>query len=274
MNDTQAVAIGTGTFRLGRGGLNVGTTSQVLAHVPFKRTDAENDIVSMPSPIAGLYAVLAENGLGASVLDHFLRQVVFARDALADHSGDGGVERVDAAVRATPPGSGGLLYLPWLAGSQAPAADPAVRGGFLNMSLDTTREHMLRAVLEGVAFSLKWLLPAVERFAEATFAELRFAGGGALSDEWSQILADIVGRPILQLDDARHVINRATAFLAFQRLDVLGLDAFDAFCPVKRTYEPRASNLDMYARLFEQFLAAFERNRPIFGALNREMRRV
>jgi xylulokinase len=85
---------------------------------------------------------------------------------------------------------------------------------------------MVRAILEGTAFSLRWLLPAVERFAEQSFDQLHFAGGAALSDEWSQILADVMSRPVLQLEDARHVINRATAFLVFERLGQVELDDF------------------------------------------------
>jgi xylulokinase len=132
VNDTQAVAVGTGTFQKGRGGINIGTTSQVLAHVGFKRTDVQNQIVSSPSPILGRYVALAENGLGAKTLDHFLRNVVFASDELADHSADDVFDRVEKIVREAPPGSGNLLFLPWLTGSQAPSSNPKVRGGFLN----------------------------------------------------------------------------------------------------------------------------------------------
>jgi len=268
LNDTQAVAVGTGTFQAGRGGINIGTTSQVLAHVAAKATDIENEIVSTPSPIPGRYVALAENGLGAKALDHFLRNVAFASDALADHSTDDVFRNVEEAVREAPPGSGNLLFLPWLTGSQSPAANPKVRGGFLNLSLGTNRACMVRAILEGVAFSLRWLLPAVERFADQEFEHLHFSGGGALSDEWSQILADVMDRPVLQLEDARHVINRATAFLTFERLGLVGLDDLATLCRVKRSYAPRPETREVYDRLQEQFVAAFEQNRPIFEALN------
>jgi xylulokinase len=128
---------------------------------------------------------------------------------------------------------------------------------------------MVRATLEGTAFSLRWLLPAVERFASQEFEQLRFAGGAALSEGWSQILADIMNRPVLQLEDGRHVINRATAFLAFERLGLAGWDDFDEVCRVRRSYEPRAQTREVYDRLQEQFVAAFEQNRPVFEALNR-----
>ncbi len=267
-NDTQAVAVGTGTFRGARGALNIGTTSQVLAHLDRKQTDLENEIVSMPSPIPGRYVAMAENGLGAKTLDHFLRQIAFARDALADHSSADPFAGIEAAAAAAPPGSGGLIFLPWLAGSQSPRGNSSMRGGFLNLSLETTRVHMVRAILEGVAYSLRWLLPAVERFTDSHFADLRFAGGAALSEEWSQILADVLDRPVLQLEHSPHVINRAVAFLGFAQLGRVSLDDIDRICPVRRVFEPRPGTRDIYDRLFEQFLRAFEQNRPIYEALN------
>ena len=71
-----------------------------------------------------------------------------------------------------------------------------------------------------------------------------------------------------QLADARHVNNRATAFLAFVELGVLGLDDIGRLCRIKRRYHPRPQQREMYDKLFAQFLAAFRQNRPIFEALN------
>jgi xylulokinase len=269
VNDTQAVSVGTGTFLPGVGGVNSGTTSQVLAHLDAKRTDLANEIVSAPSPLPGRYVAIAENGLGAKALDHFLSGIAFASDALADHAARDPFAGLERAAGEAPPGSEGLLFLPWLTGTGSPASNPSVRGAFLNLSLGTTRAHMVRAILEGVAMSLRWLLPAVESFGGTRFDELRFAGGAAVSDAWSQIMADVMGRPVVQLADARHVINRATALLAFERLGVAGLGDLPALCPPKRTWTPRAEHGERYDGLFEQFLAALAANRPIFEALNR-----
>lgn len=268
INDTQAASIGAATFQAGIGGLSVGTTSQVLAHCAGKASDFDNEIISMPSPIAGRHLAMAENGLGAKTLDHFLRQVAFASDGLADHSSAAPFHGVEAALAATPPGAGRILFLPWLNGSGSPRSSHRARGGFLNLSLDTTRAAMVRAILEGVAFNLRWLLPAVEGFAGTQFANLRFSGGGAAFDGWAQIMADVHARPVLQLADARHVNNRATALLAFYKLGMCGLDDVATLCPVRRTYEPRREHVETYDLLYGQFRAAFDQLQPIFTALN------
>ena len=182
MNDTQAVTIGTGTHLRGRGGLNVGTTIQVLAAATEKKTDAEYQIVSMPSPIPGEYMAMAEVGLGGKLVEHFLHKVIYASDPLGDHTTDDPWEPIDRAVAEVPAGSRGLLFLPWLTGAQAPRQSEQMRGGFLNITLETTRAEMLRAVLEGVAYHLRWMLPGVEAFSGQSFDSLFFSGGGATSD--------------------------------------------------------------------------------------------
>lgn len=268
VNDTQAAAIGTGVHRPGRGALNIGTTCQVLAFVESMRIDIEHWILAMPGPIAGRYMVMSELGLGGKPLEHFLQNVAFANDALADHRAVDPFAGVEKALEQTPAGSDDLLYLPWLTGSQSPRANAAMRGGFLNLSLESTRAHMLRAVLEGVAFSLRWVVPEVERFVDARFADLTFSGGGAVSSGWSRIMADVMDRPVHQLAEPRFVNNRGAAFLAFDALGIASLDDVAPFCRIARTHEPDPAHRERYDRLFDQFVAAWDRTRPIFEALN------
>jgi len=268
INDTQAVTVGTGTYLRNRGGLNVGTTIQVLSRADEKNTDGEYQIVSMPSPIPGEYMSMAEVGLGGKLVEHFLQNVVYATDALGKHTVDDPWEWIDETVRAVPPGSDRLLFLPWVTGAQAPKQSETMRGGFLNITLETTRAEMLRAVLEGVSLHLRWMLPGVEAFSKQTFETLYYSGGGAVSDEWAQIMADVTGRPILQLAEARQANTRGIAFLVFRRLGLVGDEDIDAFCPVKKRYEPRPEAVKVYDHLFEQFQLAYEQTEPIYDKLN------
>lgn len=268
VNDTQAAAIATAAFRPGAGALNAGTTGQVLAGIEMKKGDLAKSLVTMPSAVAGRYMVMAENGIAARALDHFLRSVIFASDSLADHSRADPFAGVDAAVESAPPGAGGLLFLPSLAGTVSPNANEHARGGFINIGMSTDRTRMVRAVFEGVSFSLRGLLEAVEEFTGESYPELRFAGGGARSDAWAQVFADVIGRPIHPLADPVHASNRASALLAFQTLGVASLDDIDRFCPVRGVFEPRAENRALYDHLFGQFQAAYNALAPVFLSLN------
>jgi xylulokinase len=101
----------------------------------------------------------------------------------------GEAERADA-------GSSGVVFTPHLAGERAPLWDSAVRGTFLGLASDTTRAEMSRAVLEGVAMSARQVLSAVETAAGRSLPTIRFCGGGARSDLWAQIHADVLSRPV------------------------------------------------------------------------------
>jgi xylulokinase len=239
INDTQAGGMGSYVFSGSHCSLSIGTTSVLVTHVPFKNTDIRNSLVSMPSPVPGTYFVMAENGLGGRAVEHFLEKFVFCSDGFGDHSREDRFEALNRAVSSVEPGSDGLLFLPWLNGSFAPAEDPLVRGGFINMSLESNREKLGRAVLEGVALNIRWLFEAVEKFSRRNLSHLVFYGGGALSDVWAQIIADVLQIPVHQLDDPRHVVCRGLGLLGLQRHGLIGYEDFEKMMPVRRIFESR-----------------------------------
>ena len=79
---------------------------------------------------------------------------------------------------------------------------------------------------------------------------------------------DVLARPVLQVDDARYLNAKGAAFVAFVQAGLTDLDQIDRFCPTRRRYEPDAARSDPYARPLEQFVKAYERNRPICETLN------
>src|SRR5262245_3966647 len=172
MNDSQAAAFATGAFRKGRGGVVVGTTAVLLDDIDHKANDLEHQLVSMPSPVAGKYLAWAENGIAGKAVEHVLEHIVSAADGFA---------ALDATLAAIPAGSRGALFLPWLNGSQAPETSGSTRGAFLNLSLDVGRHELVRALVEGTAHNLRWLLPHVETFTGKRMEALVFGGGAARS---------------------------------------------------------------------------------------------
>jgi xylulokinase len=180
MNDSHAGAFATGAFAAdGRAGLVIGTTAVLLDTTDTMAVDLDHEILSMPSPVADRYLVWAENGVAGKAVEHVLMAVLQASDELGDHRTDDPFANLDAVLAATEPGAGGLLFLPWLAGSMAPRADRAMRGGFLNLSLDTRRTDLVRAAVEGTALNLAWLLPSVEAFTGRTVDEIVFGAAPA-----------------------------------------------------------------------------------------------
>jgi len=174
----------------------------------------------------------------------------------------------DAAAAASA-GASGVLFLPWLRGSLAPQADGKVRGGFLNVGLDTTRNDLARAVLEGVALNLRWLQGPVEKFLDRDISHYVFYGGGAKSDLWSQIMADVLDKPVHQLAGAGYANSLGTAMFAFERLGEIDASDVSKRVEVNRVYEPDRSTRARYDDLAGIFADAFKRTRPILHRLNK-----
>jgi xylulokinase len=270
LNDTQAGGMGTGAFAGSHAAISVGSTSVMITHVPFKRTDVRHAILSMPSPVPDTWLVMAENGSGGGALEHFLQHIIYARDDFGELTVANRFELLQHAVDQTPPGSSGVLFLPWMGGSIAPAADSHMRGGFLNLGLATTRSHMARAVLEGVAMNLRWLKGPVEAFARRSFSHFSFYGGGAESDAWSQIMADVLEAPVHQLATPQYTTCVGAGLLAFQRLGLLDFADFAGRIAIRRVYDPNPAHRAVYEDMSRQLVEAFRRTRPVFRALNRQ----
>jgi xylulokinase len=243
---------------VGRVGLMIGTTAVLLDVADGKAADYDRELLTMPAPDGNL--VWAENGFAGRVVAHVLETLIHADDALAAHAVDDAFVNLDAALDASEPGAGGVLFLPWLAGSMSPAIDHQMRGGFLGLSLTTTRTDLVRAAVEGTAHNLAWLLRAVEQFTGHATDEIVFGGGAARSGGWAQVIADVVGRPVRPLAEPAHGVARASAELALGHAPdrLVHLDS--------RVHEPRAAVHERATAQQVRFEAVFEALRPIWHA--------
>jgi xylulokinase len=98
------------------------------------------------------------------------------------------------------PGSEGLLFLPYLTGERTPHPDPLARGAFVGLTVRHTQPHMTRAVLEGVAFGLRDSFELMQEAGLADIQQVRITGGGATSQLWLQILADVLGTQLVTVN--------------------------------------------------------------------------
>jgi xylulokinase len=268
MTDTQAAALATGvSFGAagvhgppGRVGIAIGTTSVVLASTDGLRVDLHHEVLSMPGVSPDRWLVWAENGLAGRAVEHVLARVVGGGDHNDPFAG------FEAALAASPAGARGLRFLPWLAGSMAPQADSAMRGGFVGMSLDTDRHDLVRAAAEGVAHNLRWLLVPVEAFTDDPCTEVVLIGGAARSPGWCQVLADVLGRPVRTVAEAGHAGARAVAAWAVAPSEPVPTGAVDGPSPGNRwgpSYEPDHTTDGVHATAHLQFVATFEALRPL-----------
>jgi xylulokinase len=147
--------------------------------------------------------------------------------------------------------------------------DKFVRGGFFNQSLQTTREHMVRAVFEGVAYNSRWLLKYVEQFTKRRMEAINMLGGGAQSDIWCQIHADVLNRRIRQVKDPILANIRGAALLAAAALGFIHYEEISSRVSIAKVYEPKPAHRRIYDELFEEFVAIYKSNQKIYVRLNR-----
>ena len=269
-NDNSVSAIGSGAIADYEAAAVLGTSGMLVFHVPYKKTDLTHMVASVPSALRDRYLFTAETGNTGRVVDTFLKNLVYGKDGFCacDMPEDIYVHLNQAATQV-PPGSDGVLFLPWFNGSLAPIEDPYVRGGFLNLSNRTTRNHLARSLLEGITYNWRWLKEAAEAFTKRKFPLWRLTGGGALSDIWAQIMADVLGIPIHQQADPRNNTLLGMAFLAFNRLGLMSLDDVPHKVATARIYEPIPANSKVYDRIYPQFRASLKQLLPIFRTLNK-----
>jgi len=267
--DLPAAAIGSGAVRDFDAHLCIGTSSWLVCHVPYKKTDLFHNMASLPASIPGRYLLTTEQESAGVCLTYLKEKVFFPNDELAEGGGpEDPYAAFDRLAATVPAGSDRLVFLPWLHGERTPVDDSTIRGGFFNQSLETTRAHMVRAVMEGVAFNSRWLLVYVEKFIKRRLDAITMIGGGAKSDLWCQIHADVLDRPIRQVEQPVLSGTRGAAFQALLALGELTVEDIPALVPIARTYQPDPANRATYDELFGVFRDLYKRTRPLAAKLN------
>jgi xylulokinase len=265
--DLHSAIIGSGAVEDYQGHIYIGTSSWVICHVPFKKTDIFHNIASVPSAIPGKYFVVNEQESAGACLT-FLRDNIFYADR-KDYYGNQEVYQIfDSIVEEVPAGSENLIFTPWLWGERTPIEDHTVRGTIFNLSLTTKKEHFIRAAFEGVAYNSRWVLEYVEAFIKRTMDPLNIIGGGAKSDIWCQIYADITNRTIRRVKDPIQANARGAAFLASVALGYITFNEVPNLIKFSGTFKPNSENTKIYNKLYKEFLLIYKRNKKLFRRLN------
>jgi sugar (pentulose or hexulose) kinase len=200
-----------------------------------------------PGSIAGRMRLLALGLAGASVLDWYERA-----------TGTTILDRIEMLAEASPPGAAGVFFIPALAGAGAPFWSPAAAGAILGLTFATSTSELVRAMLEGIAFQLRWMLEAVSGVVGRVM-DLHLTGGGARSEAWSQIIADTLQLPVARTMEADPGLRGAACYA----MAAIGADE-NAVAAARRIIVPRRlldpapeSPLPRRADLYRRFREVF-----------------
>jgi xylulokinase len=181
--DQAATAVGVGAIDPGVVALSLGTSGVIFAATDRPLVEPDGRVHAFCHAVPDRWHLMSVMLSAAGSLRWF-------RDALAPEMAYGALDEEAASV---PAGSDGLSFLPYLSGERSPHADPLARGAFVGLTVGHRRAHLVRAVLEGVAFGLRDGLDQIVATGVARPGQVRASGGGITSGVWRQILADVLG---------------------------------------------------------------------------------
>jgi xylulokinase len=265
--DVPSAVIGSGAVQDFEGHVYIGTSSWLTCHVPYKKTDINTNIASLPSAIPGRYFIANEQETAGACLN-FLRDQIFYPDDEVKCGNQAVYQEFDQIVETREPGSRNIIFTPWLYGERTPVEDHTVRGAFFNLSLDSEKGDLIRAVFEGVAYNSRWVLNAVEKFIKRPLQSLNMIGGGAQSNIWCQIYADVLNREIRQVSNPIQANARGAAFIASVGLGHISFDEIPNLIQISKVFKPNPDNRELYDSLFKEYLSIYKTNKDFYRRLN------
>ena len=277
--DASLIGVGAGCVNVGDTHAYCGTSGWIITVVDKQLVDVSAMIASVVGASSGKFNYFAEMETAGKCLE-------WVKDHLALDEINVYMEKVDVVghsrekiytslydyltetIRRVEPGCGGLIFTPWLHGNRCPFEDPNAAGMFFNLKLETGKAKMIRAVIEGVCFHLRWMLECQSSKIK-TSERLRFVGGGALSDVTCQILADVTGRTVETVDKPQNVGSVGAAAVCGVGLGLIdSMERVGDFISVSAVYTPNPANKEIYDKNYKVFRRLYKTNKKNFELLN------
>ncbi|MFX0000032.1 MAG: FGGY-family carbohydrate kinase [Candidatus Hermodarchaeota archaeon] len=280
--DIHSATIGSGAVGNYEGHIYIGTSDWIFLHIPHKGVDIAHNLGTLPSAIPGRYLTGNEQEIAGGALSFLRDKILYHKDELLKEEAVPDIYKIfDRIVENVPAGSNNLIFTPWLIGERSPIDDPNIRGGLYNLSLEMSREHIIRAIFEGVAYNVKWLLICIENFIgkwvikdrglpknSIIMPELNIIGGGAQSDVWCQIFADVLNRKIKQVSDPIQANARGAAYIASVGLGYLKWEDIQRCCEISNIYTPNPENRLIYDKIFKEYMNLYKIMKKLYKRLN------
>jgi xylulokinase len=254
MGDVSAAAVGAGNPAQGCLHLYLGTSAWFGAVIARSRVDPTTGVGSLCWADGQNYLLIATQENAGASIDWGMKALGFAADA---H------EAFEGAARGASLHGNSPLFFPWLAGERVPVDDDKLRAGFANLSIDSSRDNLARAVYEGVAFNTRWAMRPFDRLSGRAGQPLRLVGGGARSGLWAQMFADILNRNIEQVEapDRCGAVGAAIAASVAAGWHK-SLDAAATMVRPGQVLSPDPGLRDLYDARYAQFTKFYARVRP------------
>ena len=197
--DCAAGAVGNGIVDRGVLSTSIGTSGVMFVHSDEVKIDPLGRIHTFCHAVRGKWHMMGVNLSAGGSLQWFRNELCKADVEKARKAKTEVYDILTKEAAAAPVGCQGLFFLPYLSGERTPHADPDARGCFIGLTLAHDRGHMLRAIMEGVTYSMRDSLEIIEGLG-VPVKQIRASGGGSRSPLWRQIQADVFGRKVVTIN--------------------------------------------------------------------------
>ncbi|RHW42769.1 xylulokinase [Neobacillus notoginsengisoli] len=255
--DNACAAIGSGVVKNGSTLCSIGTSGVVLSYEEDGSLDYQGKVHFFNHGKAGAFYTMGVTLAAGFSLSWFKDTFAKGED----------FESFLEGVETVPPGAKGLLFTPYIVGERTPHADANIRGSFIGIDSSHERKDFIRAVLEGITFSLN---ETVELFRDQgkEVHSIISVGGGAKNDTWLQIQADIFNAPVHKLSSEQGPGIGAAMLAALGCGWYSSLEkCAEAFIKVEKTYQPNKKNVPIYRDIFQLYQAIYPNTKDINNQL-------
>ena len=271
--DQAAGAVGNGIVRPGIVSCTVGSSGGVFAYMSEPRRDPRGRVHTFCHAVPGAWHVMGvTQGAGLS-LRWFRDQFGDLERALASRLGVDPYELLTQEAQQAPAGCEGLLFLPYLMGERTPHLDPDAKGVFFGLTARHTRSDMIRAILEGVAYSLRDSFEILREMS-VPIEQVRASGGGARSELWRQIQADVFNTELVTVN-ATEGPAYGVALLAGVGTGIWRSvpEACDATIKITGSTRPDPDRVKVYDGYYSVYRGLYDRLKPAYDQVAELIRR-
>jgi xylulokinase len=257
--DAVISTTGAGLIQPGKIGITLGTSGVVALGLPDYADNIGGKLQLFCNNAPGTWMAFGCTLAAAGSYQWFKNALGVYEQSIEKDGGPDAYEQLNRLAGEVAPGSDGLLYMPYLTGERCPLFDPYARGGFIGITASMKKGHFARAVLEGVCFSMKHVYDLIMECTTVDPSSIVVSGGGAKSELWQQILADVFQLPVC-------TVSSSEAGGAFGAALVAGVgcglwdnlsEAMSTIHPVHEV-QPNKANAEVYRRAYRAYVKLYD----------------
>jgi xylulokinase len=268
--DQQCTALGAGVISVGRVSCILGTSTNMEMYTEKIPHDLRKPFEVVIHVVPNAY--LLEGGIGTTgvIYRWFRDEFASAEKVLAHSLGKDTYVVLDEEATKSPPGSLGLMLIPYFAGSEYPYWNPEDRGAIIGFTLSHKKAHVIRAILEGVAYEYRRMLEDGIKVLRTPISEIRFSGGGAKSRLWTQIFADVLGLPgqVTEIYDTGALGAGILGTVAFGWYNDVKKATSD-LVRIKETVNPNKESHMLYSKLYYVYRQMYGRIQDLVNKISK-----